>query len=169
MDYHQIIDLILQELLVLVVYQLVQLLVKMNTHFHFDSDSGSLTINIDYKDGSGDVSEFQQVVNYTKWDGNIGVDGVDGTPGPSWFPDVTYRGLWELNGEYVSSSLRRDVVQGSNGEYYLIKSSHTLLVTQIKDQLMVVHIVHIGILLVEHLYGSVDDLLIFYSHKMYMH
>ena len=31
-----------------------------------DSDSGSLTINIDYKDGSGDVSEFQQVVNYTK-------------------------------------------------------------------------------------------------------
>ena len=26
---------------------------------------------------------------------------------------------------YVSSSLRRDVVQGSNGEYYLAKSSHT--------------------------------------------
>ena len=46
----------------------------MNTHFHpFDSDSGSLTINIDYKDGSGDVSEFQQVVNYTKAiAGNIG-------------------------------------------------------------------------------------------------
>ena len=33
--------------------------------------------------------------------------------------------MWELNGEYVSSSLRRDVVQGSNGEYYLAKSSHT--------------------------------------------
>ena len=53
----------------------------MNTHFLFDSDSGSLTINIDYKDGSGDVSEFQQVVNYTKAiAGNIGTDGVDGTP-----------------------------------------------------------------------------------------
>jgi hypothetical protein len=97
----------------------------------FDSDSGSLTINIDYKDGSGDVSEFQQVVNYTKAiagntgvDGQDGQDGADGTPGPPG-PGVTYRGLWELNGEYVSSSLRRDVVQGSNGEYYLAKSSHT--------------------------------------------
>ena len=30
----------------------------------FGSDSGSLTININYKDGSGDVSEHQQVVNY---------------------------------------------------------------------------------------------------------
>ena len=54
----------------------------------------------------------------------MSVDGVDGTPDPP-DPDVTYRGLWELNGEYVSSSLRRDVVQGSNGEYYLAKSSHT--------------------------------------------
>ena len=64
------------------VYQLVQLLQKMNIQSSFDSDSGSLTININYKDGSGDVSEFQQVVNYTKitrCTGNIGPDGVDGT------------------------------------------------------------------------------------------
>ena len=40
-------------------------------------------------------------------------------------PGITYRGTWILNETYVSSSLRRDVVQGSNGEYYLAKSSHT--------------------------------------------
>ena len=100
----------------------------------FGSDSGSLTININYKDGSGDVTEHQQIVNYTKAiAGNIGADGTDGTdgtdgddgaPGPPG-PGVTYRGTWALNQEYVSSSLRRDVVQGSNGEYYLAKSSHT--------------------------------------------
>ena len=70
-------------------------------------------------------------------------------------PDVTYRGLWELNGEYVSSSLRRDVVQGSNGEYYLIKI-FSYDGNSNQDQLMVVHIVHIGILLV-YSFSSVDN------------
>ena len=97
----------------------------------FGSDSGSLTININYKDGSGDVTEHQQVVNYTKAiAGNVGADGApgasgsDGAPGAVG-PGITYRGTWTLNETYVSSSLRRDVVQGSNGEYYLAKSSHT--------------------------------------------
>ena len=100
----------------------------------FNSDSGSLTINIDYKDGSGDISEFQQIVNYTKavagvtgqdgQDGQDGEDGQDGTNGPPG-PGVTYRGLWSVLTEYVSSSLRRDVVEGTDGSYYLAKSSHT--------------------------------------------
>jgi len=100
----------------------------------FNSDSGSLTINIDYKDGSGDISEFQQVVHYTKavagatgqdgQDGQDGEDGQDGTNGPPG-PGVTYRGLWSVLTEYVSSSLRRDVVEGTDGSYYLAKSSHT--------------------------------------------
>ena len=106
----------------------------------FNSDSASLTINLNYKDGSGDITDHQQVVNYTKaiagnigsdgqdgqdgTDGTDGTDGADGLPGPPG-PGVTYRGVWGLNIEYVSSSLRRDVVQGSTGEYYLAKSSHT--------------------------------------------
>ena len=103
----------------------------------FNSDSASLTINLNYKDGSGDITDHQQVVNYTKaiagnigsdgqdgQDGQDGTDGTDGLPGPPG-PGVTYRGVWGLNIEYVSSSLRRDVVQGSTGEYYLAKSSHT--------------------------------------------
>jgi len=97
----------------------------------FGSDSGSLTININYKDGSGDVTEHQQIVNYTKAiAGNVGSDGADGASGSDGAPGavgpgITYRGTWTLNETYVSSSLRRDVVQGSNGEYYLAKSSHT--------------------------------------------
>ena len=58
----------------------------------FGSDSGSLTININYKDGSGDVTEHQQIVNYTKvTTGNVGVrwwqpetSGSDGAPGIVW-------------------------------------------------------------------------------------
>ena len=67
------------------------------------SDSGSLTININYKDGSGDVTEHQQVVNYTKGHiGNVVQDvhpiwfcGSDGTPGIVG-PGITYRGTWFL-------------------------------------------------------------------------
>ena len=48
----------------------------------FAQNSGSLTININYKDGSGDVSEFQQIVNYTKaLQGASGSDGVNGSSG----------------------------------------------------------------------------------------
>ena len=91
-------------------------------------DSGSATLTITDNDSS---VNFQKQYSFTlSKEGLVGADGasgsdgtngVDGAPGPG----VTYRGEWTLNESYVSSSLRRDVVQGSNGEYYLAKSSHT--------------------------------------------
>ena len=82
----------------------------------------------------------------------------------SFGPGITYRGTWTLNETYVSSSLRRDVVQGSNGEYYLVKSSHTYVML-IKDRLMVVHIQHIGMALGQTFSSVVTDIL--FSQDVY--
>ena len=88
-------------------------------------DSGSATITVTDNDSS---VNFQKQYSFSlSKQGNVGADGVSGSDGANGAPGpgVTYRGEWTLNELYVSSSLRRDVVKGSNGEYYLAKSSHT--------------------------------------------
>ena len=53
--------------------------------------------------------------------GATGATGDDGGAGPG----VVYRGDWVTDRIYYSSSLRKDVVKGSNDEYYLCKAQHT--------------------------------------------
>lgn len=93
----------------------------------FTANSGSLTININYKDGSGDVSEFQQIVNYTKAlqgvQGASGSDGADGASGGA--VGIVYRGEYSSGDTYVSQSDpgRLDVVKYSDvqaGDNYWI-------------------------------------------------
>lgn len=56
-------------------------------------------------------------------DGSDGADGADGDPGPG----VVFRGEYDTTGAttYFASTTRRDVVEGSNGQYYLCKLTHT--------------------------------------------
>ena len=96
----------------------------------FTANSGSLTININYKDGSGDVSEFQQIVNYTKAlqgvQGASGSDGADGASGGA--VGIVYRGEYSSGDTYVSQSDpgRLDVVKYSDvqaGDNYWIANN----------------------------------------------
>ena len=100
----------------------------------FTANSGSLTININYKDGSGDVSEFQQIVNYTKAlqgvQGASGSDGADGASGGA--VGIVYRGEYSSGDTYVSQSDpgRLDVVKYSDAQagdnYWIANNSGSL-------------------------------------------
>ena len=100
----------------------------------FTANSGSLTININYKDGSGDVSEFQQIVNYTKaLQGVQGASGSDGADGEAaGAVGIVYRGEYSSGDTYVSQSDpgRLDVVKYTDAQagdnYWIANNSGSL-------------------------------------------
>jgi hypothetical protein len=86
----------------------------------------SATIVVTHSDSEGTTGQTQTiVVRFTKVNtgaaGTPGLDGADGGTGPG----VVYRGDWAPNTAYFSSSVRIDVVRGSNSQYYLTKVGHT--------------------------------------------
>ena len=86
----------------------------------------SATIVVTHTDSEGTAGQTQTiVVRFTKVNtgaaGTPGLDGADGGAGPG----VVYRGDWAPNTAYFSSSVRIDVVRGSNSQYYLTKVGHT--------------------------------------------
>jgi hypothetical protein len=56
--------------------------------------------------------------------GSGGTAGVNGATGPQG-AGVVYRGEFAAGTAYVKSDIRRDVIQGSDGQYYLCKLSYT--------------------------------------------
>jgi len=83
----------------------------------------SATIVVTHTDSEGTTGQTQTiVVRFTKVPtGTAGANGADGGVGPG----VVYRGDWAPNTTYFSSSIRVDVVRGSDSEYYLAKTGHT--------------------------------------------
>jgi hypothetical protein len=83
----------------------------------------SATIVVTHTDSEGTTGQTQTiVVRFTKVNtGTAGADGADGGVGPG----VVYRGDWAPNTTYFSSSIRVDVVKGSNSQYYYAKTGHT--------------------------------------------
>jgi len=86
----------------------------------------SATIVVTHTDSEGTTGQTQTiVVRFTKVNtgtaGSNGNNGADGGVGPG----VVYRGDWTANTTYFSSSIRVDVVRGSDSEYYLAKVGHT--------------------------------------------
>lgn len=83
-----------------------------------DNASIEFTINAE------DVASITKIQSFAKSiQGDNGVDGDDGAPGPG----VVFRGEYDTTGAttYFASTTRRDVVEGSNGQYYLCKLTHT--------------------------------------------
>ena len=86
----------------------------------------SATIVVTHSDSEGSTGQTQTiVVRFTKVPtgtaGTPGLNGADGGTGPG----VVYRGDWSGSTAYFSSSIRVDVVRGSDSEYYLAKVGHT--------------------------------------------
>jgi hypothetical protein len=86
----------------------------------------SATIVVTHSDSEGTTGQTQTIVaRFTKVNtgtaGTPGLDGADGGAGPG----VVYRGDWAPNTAYFSSSIRVDVVRGSDSEYWLAKVGHT--------------------------------------------
>jgi len=86
----------------------------------------SATIVVTHTDSEGTTGQTQTiVVRFTKVNtgtaGTPGLNGADGGAGPG----VVYRGDWAANTTYFSSSIRVDVVRGSDSEYWLAKVGHT--------------------------------------------
>jgi hypothetical protein len=83
----------------------------------------SATIVVTHTDSEGTTGQTQTiVVRFTKVNtGTAGNNGADGGAGPG----VVYRGDWAPNTSYFSSSIRVDVVRGSDSEYWLAKVGHT--------------------------------------------
>jgi hypothetical protein len=86
----------------------------------------SATIVVTHSDSEGTTGQTQTiVVRFTKVPtgtaGTPGLNGADGGTGPG----VVYRGDWSGSTAYFSSSIRVDVVRGSDSEYYLAKVGHT--------------------------------------------
>jgi len=86
----------------------------------------SATIVVTHTDSEGTTGQTQTIVaRFTKVNtgtaGSNGLNGADGGAGPG----VVYRGDWAPNTAYFSSSVRIDVVRGSNSQYYLTKVGHT--------------------------------------------
>ena len=54
----------------------------------------------------------------------VGEDGAKGEPGPG----IAYQGTWEDGKSYIGTDKRKDVIQGSDGKYYLCRTSHTAAV-----------------------------------------
>jgi hypothetical protein len=86
----------------------------------------SATIVVTHSDSEGTTGQTQTiVVRFTKVPtgtaGTPGLNGADGGTGPG----VVYRGDWSGSTTYFSSSIRVDVVRGSDSEYYLAKVGHT--------------------------------------------
>jgi len=86
----------------------------------------SATIVVTHTDSEGTTGQTQTIiVRFTKVPtGTAGTSGLNGADGGSG-PGVVYRGDWAANTAYFSSSVRVDVVRGSNSQYYLAKVGHT--------------------------------------------
>jgi hypothetical protein len=86
----------------------------------------SATIVVTHTDSEGTTGQTQTiVVRFTKVPtGTAGTNGLNGADGGSG-PGVVYRGDWSGSTAYYSSSIRVDVVKGSDSEYYLAKVGHT--------------------------------------------
>jgi hypothetical protein len=90
------------------------------------SAEASATIVVTHTDSEGTTGQTQTiVVRFTKVNtGTAGTNGLNGADGGSG-PGVVYRGDWAPNTAYFSSSIRVDVVRGSDSEYWLAKVGHT--------------------------------------------
>jgi hypothetical protein len=86
----------------------------------------SATIVVTHSDSEGTTGQTQTIVaRFTKVNtGTAGTNGLNGADGGAG-PGVVYRGDWAPNTAYFSSSVRIDVVRGSNSQYYLTKVGHT--------------------------------------------
>jgi hypothetical protein len=86
----------------------------------------SATIVVTHTDSEGTTGQTQTiVVRFTKVPtGTAGTNGLNGADGGAG-PGVVYRGDWAPNTSYFSSSIRVDVVRGSDSEYWLAKVGHT--------------------------------------------
>jgi hypothetical protein len=87
------------------------------------SAEASATIVVTHTDSEGTTGQTQTIIaRFTKVNtGTAGAPGADGGSGPG----VVYRGDWAPNTQYFSSSIRVDVVRGSDSEYWLAKVGHT--------------------------------------------
>ena len=86
----------------------------------------SASIVVTHTDSEGTTGQTQTILaRFTKVNtgitGTPGLNGADGGVGPG----VVYRGDWAPNTAYFSSSIRVDVVRGSDNEYWLTKVGHT--------------------------------------------
>jgi hypothetical protein len=86
----------------------------------------SATIVVTHTDSEGTTGQTQTIIaRFTKVNtGTAGTNGLNGADGGSG-PGVVYRGDWAPNTAYFSSSIRVDVVRGSDSEYWLAKVGHT--------------------------------------------
>ena len=93
------------------------------------SAEASATIVVTHTDSEGTTGQTQTIiVRFTKVNtGTSGTNGTNGTNGADGGsgPGVVYRGDWAPNTAYFSSSIRVDVVRGSDSEYWLAKVGHT--------------------------------------------
>jgi hypothetical protein len=86
----------------------------------------SASIVVTHTDSEGTTGQTQTILaRFTKVNtgitGTPGLNGAEGGVGPG----VVYRGDWAPNTAYFSSSIRVDVVRGSDNEYWLAKVGHT--------------------------------------------
>ena len=93
------------------------------------STSGTtVSITISYKNSEGTTGTITKThkvaVSLEGTKGTNGTNGANGADGGAG-PGVVYRGDWAPNTIYYSSSIRVDVVKGSDGGYYYAKTGHT--------------------------------------------
>ena len=88
-----------------------------------DDNTGVVGISYVDSEGTSGTSTIKFLISKAKTgaNGDPGADGADGGVGPG----VVYRGDWAPNTIYYSSSIRVDVVKGSDGGYYYAKQQHT--------------------------------------------
>ena len=91
-----------------------------------DDNTGVVSISYVDSEGTAGTSSIKFLISKAK----TGVAGADGGAGPG----VVYRGDWAANTAYYSSSIRVDVVKGSDGGYYLAKIGHTSTGTGATDK-----------------------------------
>jgi hypothetical protein len=95
----------------------------------------SATIVVTHTDSEGTTGQTKTIIaRFTKVPtGTAGANGVNGADGGTG-PGVVYRGDWAPNTAYYSSSIRVDVVRGSDSEYYLTKIGHVSSATGTIDK-----------------------------------
>ena len=84
------------------------------------SASGTVPITITV-DGKTFTRNFSYAIAFK---GSTGAKGDKGDKGDSG-PGVVYQGDWDSGKTYYGNAIRRDIVKGTNEQYYICKSNHT--------------------------------------------
>ena len=86
------------------------------TNFSSGLDSGFINYLIKHKKANGDIVRTVKKQSFTK--ASQGADGSSGAAGAG----VVYRGVYDASKAYSHTTQRRDVVKGSDNNYYLVNN-----------------------------------------------